>query len=71
MPGCREQRDGVVTGLRASLEEMAAAAAASDMDAMVERDTQFHELLIEISGRRRLKDLWCMLNSQMGALMRS
>jgi DNA-binding GntR family transcriptional regulator len=24
-----------------------------------------------VSGRRRLKDLWCMLNSQMGALMRA
>jgi len=28
-------------------------------------------LLIDLSERRRLKDLWGMLNSQMGALMRS
>ena len=41
------------------------------MDALVDSDTQFHELLIDVSGRRRLKDLWWMLNSQMGALMRS
>ena len=41
------------------------------MDALVASDTRFHELLIDVSGRRRLKDLWCMLNSQMGALMRA
>jgi DNA-binding GntR family transcriptional regulator len=50
---------------------MAAAAGADDMDALVECDTRFHELLLDTSGRRRLKDLWSMLNSQMGALMRS
>ena len=69
--GLWEQRDCVVDGLRASLEEMAAAAAANDMDALVELDTRFHQLLVDTSGRRRLKDLWSMLNSQMGALMRS
>jgi DNA-binding GntR family transcriptional regulator len=41
------------------------------MDALVDSDTQFHEALIDVSGRRRLKDLWSMLNSQMGALMRA
>ena len=40
------------------------------MAALVASDTYFHELLIDVSGRRRLKDLWSMLNSQMGALMR-
>ena len=69
--GLWEQRDCVVDGLRALLEEMAAAAAANDMDALVELDTRFHQLLVDTSGRRRLKDLWSMLNSQMGALMRS
>jgi DNA-binding GntR family transcriptional regulator len=69
--GLWEQRDGVVEGMRASLEEMAAAAAANDMGAIVELDTQFHQLLVETSGRRRVKDLWSMLDSQMGALMRS
>jgi DNA-binding GntR family transcriptional regulator len=69
--GLWEQRDCVVDGLRASLEEMTAAAAANDMDALVELDTRFHQLLVDTSGRRRLKDLWSMLNSQMGALMRS
>jgi DNA-binding GntR family transcriptional regulator len=41
------------------------------MGAIVELDTKFHQLLVETSGRRRVKDLWSMLNSQMGALMRS
>ncbi|MEP7024295.1 MAG: GntR family transcriptional regulator [Actinomycetota bacterium] len=69
--GLWQQREEVVTGLRAALEEMAQAAAVNDMDAIVELDTRFHQLLIDTSGRRRLKDLWSMLNSQMGALMRS
>jgi DNA-binding GntR family transcriptional regulator len=69
--GLWEQRACVVDGLRASLEEMTAATAANDMDALVELDTRFHQLLVDTSGRRRLKDLWSMLNSQMGALMRS
>ena len=43
------------------------AARTDDMDALVASDTRFHELLIDVSGRRRLKDLWSMLNSQMGA----
>ena len=50
---------------------MTAAAEANDMDAIVELDTRFHQLMLDTSGRRRLKDLWSMLNSQMGALMRS
>jgi DNA-binding GntR family transcriptional regulator len=28
-------------------------------------------LLIDVSGRHRLKDLWGVLNSQMGAVMRA
>ena len=50
---------------------MSAGARADDLDAVVDSDTKFHELLIDVSGRRRLKDLWSMMNSQMGALMRS
>ena len=50
---------------------MSVAARLNDMDALVDSDTQFHEVLIDVSGRRRLKDLWSMLNSQMGALMRA
>jgi DNA-binding GntR family transcriptional regulator len=47
------------------------AARLGDMDALVDSDTRFHEVLIDVSGRRRLKDLWSILNSQMGALMRA
>jgi DNA-binding GntR family transcriptional regulator len=57
--------------LRLAVEHMSVAARLSDMDALVDSDTQFHEALIDVSGRRRLKDLWSMLNSQMGALMRA
>jgi DNA-binding GntR family transcriptional regulator len=57
--------------LRLALEHMSVAARLNDMDALVGSDTEFHEALIDVSGRRRLKDLWSMLNSQMGALMRA
>jgi DNA-binding GntR family transcriptional regulator len=63
--------DELAEGLRQALEQMAADAQADDLDAVVDCDTRFHALLIEVSGRHRLKDLWSMLNSQMGALMRS
>lgn len=69
--GLWEQRSELVAGLREALTEMTAAAEANDMDAIVELDTRFHQLMLDTSGRRRLKDLWSMLNSQMGALMRS
>lgn len=61
----------LVSALQAAIEEMAAAAGADDMDTLVEWDTRFHGLLVDVSGRDRLKQLWSMLNSQMGALMRS
>ena len=69
--GFGPNRKELVRNLRLALEHMSAAARTDDMDALVASDTSFHELLIDVSGRRRLKDLWSMLNSQMGALMRS
>jgi DNA-binding GntR family transcriptional regulator len=66
-PGRKE----LARGLRVAMQRMSAAAVTDDMDALVEGDTRFHELLIDVSGRGRLKDLWSMLNSQMGALMRA
>ncbi len=57
--------------LRLALEHMSAAAVTDDLDALVDSDTKFHEQLIDLSGRSRLKGLWSMLDSQMGALMRS
>ncbi len=69
--GIGPHRKELARSLRLALGHMSAAARTDDMDALVESDTKFHELLIDVSGRRRLKDLWSMLNSQMGALMRS
>ncbi|HET9898071.1 MAG TPA: GntR family transcriptional regulator [Streptosporangiaceae bacterium] len=71
MGGLGPNHEELAEGLRQALEEMATGARADDLDAVVESDTKFHAVLIEVSGRRRLKDLWSMLNSQMGALMRS
>jgi DNA-binding GntR family transcriptional regulator len=69
--GLGRNRKDLVKSLRLAMEHMSIASRTDDMDALVESDTRFHELIVEISGRRRLKDLWNMLNSQMGALMRS
>ena len=64
-------RKDLVKSLRLALDHMSVAARTDDLDALVASDTLFHEVLIDVSGRRRLKDLWSMLNSQMGALMRA
>ena len=61
----------LTSALRAAIEQMEGAAQAGDTDLLVEWDTRFHGLLVDASGRGRLKQLWSMLNSQMGALMRS
>ena len=69
--GLGQRRKELVRSLRLALEHMTAAARTDDLDALVDSDTKFHEQLIDVAGRRRLKDLWSMLDSQMGALMRS
>jgi DNA-binding GntR family transcriptional regulator len=69
--GLGTARKDLLRALRVALEHMSVAARMDDMDDLVASDTQFHELLVDVSGRGRLKDLWSMLNSQMGALMRS
>jgi DNA-binding GntR family transcriptional regulator len=68
--GFGSNRKALVRNLRVAMEHMSVAARTDDLDALVAGDTRFHELLIDVSGRHRLKDLWSMLNSQMGALMR-
>jgi DNA-binding GntR family transcriptional regulator len=68
--GFGPNRKDLVRNLRLALDHMSVAARTDDMEALVACDTRFHELLIDVSGRSRLKDLWSMLNSQMGALMR-
>jgi DNA-binding GntR family transcriptional regulator len=69
--GFGPNRKDLVRSLRLALDHMSVAARTDDLDALVASDTLFHEVLIDVSGRRRLKDLWSMLNSQMGALMRA
>jgi DNA-binding GntR family transcriptional regulator len=69
--GLRPQRKELAKALRVALEHMSVAARLNDLDALAASDTQFHEVLIDVSGRRRLKDLWSILNSQMGAVMRA
>jgi len=69
--GFGRNRKELVKALRLAMEHMSIAARTDDMDALVASDTQFHQLLVDVSGRQRLKDLWSILNSQMGALMRS
>jgi DNA-binding GntR family transcriptional regulator len=69
--GFGPNRKELVRNLQLALEHMSVAARSDDLDTVVASDTRFHELLIDVSGRRRLKDLWSMLNSQMGALMRA
>ena len=67
--GFGPNRKDLLRSLRLALDHMSVAARTDDMDALVASDTVFHEVLIDVSGRRRLKDLWSMLNSQMGAVM--
>ncbi len=65
------RRRDLVRDLRLAFDHMVIAAKTDDVNALVESDTKFHEILAGLSGRRRLMDLWHMLNSQMGALMRA
>ena len=69
--GLGQRRKELSRSLRLALEHMSAAARTDDLDALVDSDTRFHEQLVDLSGRRRLKELWSMLDSQMGALMRA
>lgn len=69
--GLGTDSNGLVKELKMALEQMSTAARMNDLHAVVDCDTQFHEALINVSGRRRLKQLWAMLNGQMGALMRA
>jgi DNA-binding GntR family transcriptional regulator len=67
------QRPGPVlaAGLQAAMADMARAAAADDLDALVAGDIRFHWQLVELSGRRRIEQLWSILDSQIGAVLRA
>jgi DNA-binding GntR family transcriptional regulator len=57
--------------VRLALDYLSAAAVTDDLDALVDSYTKFHEQLIDVSGRRRLKGISSMPDSQMGAVRRS
>lgn len=69
LPG--KVRQGLAAPLLAVLDDMDVAAAAGDLEAIVEADVRFHGLIVKASGRRRACELWAGLNGQMGALMRA
>src|SRR5262249_12125423 len=54
-----------------AMAAMAAAVAADDLNALVDSDISFHRQLVELSGRPRLIQLWSMLDSQIGAVLRA
>src|ERR1700739_3770246 len=61
MPPEDAEDGGFARTRRLALDHMSVAARTDDMEALAACDTRFHELLIDVSGRRRLKDLWSML----------
>lgn len=61
----------LLDALEAALDEMAAAAAEADLDAIVVADTRLHGVIVETSGLRRVTELWHELDGQMGSLIRS
>jgi DNA-binding GntR family transcriptional regulator len=69
--GLRHPGPVLASGLQAAMADMAAAAAADDLDSLVAGDIRFHRQLVELSGRRRLIQLWSNLDSQIGAVLRA
>jgi DNA-binding GntR family transcriptional regulator len=61
----------VIEQLELELEKMKVAALAADMASIVDADTSFHSVIVAATGRSRVKELWHMLDGQMGSLMRS
>ncbi|MGO9963741.1 MAG: GntR family transcriptional regulator [Acidimicrobiales bacterium] len=57
--------------LEAQVEKMKDAAIMGDMAAIVDADTEFHGIIVSAGARHRVRDLWHMLDGQMGSLMRS
>ena len=53
-----------------ALVAMRKAAEDHDVESMVEADIAFHRSILDVSGARRVRDLWETVNGQMGALMR-
>ncbi|MGI3782197.1 MAG: GntR family transcriptional regulator [Janthinobacterium lividum] len=66
-----QDKVGLDEALAAALDRMDEAAAAGDLQALVEADVHFHGLIVHASGRRRAVELWNAVNGQIGALMRA
>ena len=63
--------DEVLRALEDALQDMAAAAAKGDLEAIVEADTRLHGVVVTRGGGHRVVVLWHGLDGQMGSLMRS
>ncbi|MGA3354150.1 MAG: GntR family transcriptional regulator [Acidimicrobiales bacterium] len=61
----------VLGELEAQVQRMKDAAIVGDMVAIVDADTEFHGIIVSAGNRRRVRELWHMLDGQMGSLMRS
>ena len=57
--------------LEAQVNNMKDAALVGNMVAIVDADTEFHGAIVSGGKRRRVGDLWHMLDGQIGSLMRS
>jgi len=61
----------VLAELEARVDKMKQAAIVGDMATIVDADTEFHGIIVSAGEWRRARDLWHMLDGQMGSLMRS
>jgi DNA-binding GntR family transcriptional regulator len=61
----------VLEALEDHLEIMKAYALEGDMASIVDADTAFHSVIVSASSGNRVRELWHMLDGQMGSLMRS
>jgi DNA-binding GntR family transcriptional regulator len=61
----------VLDELVAYVDKMKKAAVVGDMATIVDADTAFHGVIVSAGERRRVRELWHMLDGQMGSLMRS
>jgi DNA-binding GntR family transcriptional regulator len=66
-----QRRGELGEAMAIALAAMDEAAENGDVEAMVEADILFHRSILDVSGARRLRDLWETVNGQMGALMRA
>lgn len=61
----------ILAELEAQVETMKINALEGDMASIVDADTEFHGIIVSASRSNRVRELWHMLDGQMGSLMRS